>query len=627
MARSRIGKYRLVDRLARGGMGEVYVAQRDDSTTLCVVKVLRESLAGSADSVQRFKREAHVASMLRHPRIAQVIDAGFEDDCFYLAAELIAGKDLSRLALAMRARGQAMSVPVAVTVVAEVLEGLEYAHGARDANGAPMNVVHRDLKPSNVVVGFDGHASIIDFGVAYARIDGWRTVPGKVLGTLRYFSPEQARGLPVDARCDIYAASAILFELLAGRPLVDGKLEGDGVELIERIGAEPPSICAFNGAVSSALDAVVARGLARDPAARWPSAGALRKALLELVGTVDARVVGELVRVNSPQEAERYARAQAEVDASIPVLEPFPMPTRTELELPTTIDGVASQPSLSGEAVVVPTDLTTPGYSPGSVTPVITPTRTEIPATALRAQPLPSVPPPAVPSVPPGGTGVALVTPVATGPALVTPVAARRRVPWLPLGAAALGLALVLVVMARPEAQPEVVMVVEATSEPEVVAPPIGVVAAATVAEVPAAAPSAGAAEVPPDPRPEARPEPRSDPRAEPRAEPDAPVARRRPAPAPVTAAPSPSPSPRIDPRLAALRGDIARLIAEWDTLTPQARMTRFFDSRERLLGLAHNTSTKRTLSRMLRDDALRGDEQDARRLQDGLVLVEQDAP
>src|SRR5688572_10911728 len=147
-------------------MARVFLAQKDGSNAVCVLKRLHAQLAANRIAVRRFEREAHIASLLEHRAIARLIDAGAEGDAFCIAMEYVAGQTLEAIFDQLARRGRSMPLPIALWIAREVLDGLAYAHALIDAEGRPLNIVHRDLTPRNIMVGYGGAVKIIDFGIA-----------------------------------------------------------------------------------------------------------------------------------------------------------------------------------------------------------------------------------------------------------------------------------------------------------------------------------------------------------------------------------------------------------------------------------------------------------------------------
>ncbi len=305
----RIGRYTILAELARGGMSQVMIAQRDGSPDICVLKQLLGELKSHEIAEKRFFREAQLAAYLDHPRIARVIDAGFEDDTFCIAMEHIAGCNVEELVRASARHGQMLPYELSLALVLGALEGLEYAHDARDPAGQPLELIHRDLSPRNLMLSFDGQVKIIDFGVARGRVDDFRTEPGMIVGTLRYVSPEQAVAEPLDRRSDLYSLSVVLYELLTGRALIP---DGSPIEVLSDVLHRPTRpLSSLNPDLPLALDPVLIRALAKDPADRFPDARSLRLALEAAAGELGRTpraAIGEYVAAEFP-EACQAARA------------------------------------------------------------------------------------------------------------------------------------------------------------------------------------------------------------------------------------------------------------------------------------------------------------------------------
>jgi serine/threonine-protein kinase len=272
------GKYLLVDRVAVGGMAEVYAAvpRQERPPRLLAVKRILPTLAEDRGLVAMFLDEARIAAQLRHPGIAAIHDLGREGEAYWIAMEYVAGRTLRALLDRLRERGERLPIAIAAHLAARIADALDYAHRERDAHGRPLDLVHRDVSPANVLLGFDGGVRVIDFGIAQAAIS--TRGPDAVLrGKFGYMSPEQVRGLPVDRRADVFALGAVLHEMLAGERLFTGPSELAVLDRVRSAEVRPPST--RNPEVRPALDAVVLRAVAREPADRWQWAGELREAL------------------------------------------------------------------------------------------------------------------------------------------------------------------------------------------------------------------------------------------------------------------------------------------------------------------------------------------------------------
>lgn len=274
------GKYVLLRPMARGGMGELFLAAAGETggfEKLCVVKKVLHSLA-DAGVHRRFLDEAKVVVRLNHTNLVQVFDAGKVDEEYYLAMELVEGKDLRAVWNRCAQLHRRIPVDVAVFVMREVLRGLDYVHDAMD-----LNLVHRDISPPNILVGYRGDVKLTDFGLAKSAIKREMTSPGVVFGRYSYLSPEQAKGLPADRRTDIYACAIVLWELLTGRQLFpsNNRSHQEALAAVRHPKVRPPSKVVPG--VPNGMDDVVLCGLARNPGDRYETAGEFRTALSDIL--------------------------------------------------------------------------------------------------------------------------------------------------------------------------------------------------------------------------------------------------------------------------------------------------------------------------------------------------------
>ena len=259
------GPYRLRSRLAKGGMGEVFLADDEDGKRSVVVKVLSRDLASQSDILAMFWHEARLGSALDHPNIAKIYDYGSVSGRPYLVMEYVAGPPLSKIW--KQCRGQ-LPLGAAVDIVIQVAWALAHAHGAIGTDGEPLHIVHRDVTPHNIMVSSHGEVKLIDFGVAKSDGQDHRTKTGILKGKLTYMAPEQFKGA-VSSHTDIFALGAILHELVSGRRLFR---RGTEAETFAAILSEPiPPIAADPHAVR-ALGPIVARMLARHVEQRYGDA-------------------------------------------------------------------------------------------------------------------------------------------------------------------------------------------------------------------------------------------------------------------------------------------------------------------------------------------------------------------
>lgn len=279
------GPYTLFDVIGRGGMAEIALARATTElggSRRVVVKRVLPELSRDVRFADLFVREAKLSALLTHANVVQVYDLGREGDELYIAMEYVEGFDLNALLRKCSQTSTPLPVEHALTIIADVLRGLDYAHRAKDDRGEGLGLVHRDLSPSNVLVSLEGEVKVCDFGIALAHsaaVDaGSATALDEVLqGKAGYMSPEHARGEAIDARADVFAAGILLWELLAGRRLYRAKADLPLLEQAKR--AEIPELPARAIAEEPLLHGVVAKALSRDRGDRFASAGDMLRAL------------------------------------------------------------------------------------------------------------------------------------------------------------------------------------------------------------------------------------------------------------------------------------------------------------------------------------------------------------
>jgi eukaryotic-like serine/threonine-protein kinase len=285
------GRYTLLERLALGGMAEVFHAKISSShgfEKALVIKRILPHLAADANFVAMFIDEAKLTAQLTHPKIVQILDFGDVDGQFFTALEYIDGFDA--LGLLRTAAQRRVHVPqnLAIFIVNEVLEALDYAHNARDMEGKPMQIVHRDISPSNIFLSKRGDVKLGDFGIAHTQRRESKTQAGTLKGKYGYMSPEQVVGRPIDARSDLFAVGVVLAELVTGRRLFTAandldvllKVRDGRLDRLDKYGADLPP----------ALDRIIRQALKKDPAERHQSASELHDDLADYLFSTGQRV-------------------------------------------------------------------------------------------------------------------------------------------------------------------------------------------------------------------------------------------------------------------------------------------------------------------------------------------------
>ena len=261
----RLGPYEIVAPVGAGGMGEVYRAKDARLGRDVAIKVLPTSVADDPDRRARFEREAQAVAALSHPNVIAIFDTGVHEGRLYVVMELLAGQTLrERLTTSSTAGAAAIPVRKAVDIAVQIARGLAAAHD--------KHIVHRDLKPDNVFLLDDGQVKILDFGLARQaasanQADATRTMaetdPGTVMGTVGYMAPEQVRGLPVDARADLFAFGAVLYEMVSGRRAFQRDTAADTISAI--LNADPPELATTRAYIAPAPDRIVRHCLEKTP--------------------------------------------------------------------------------------------------------------------------------------------------------------------------------------------------------------------------------------------------------------------------------------------------------------------------------------------------------------------------
>jgi serine/threonine protein kinase len=270
-----LGSYRLVERLGSGGMGVVYRAVHVKLGRTVAIKILNRSLLADRTNVARFFQEARSVNTIRHPNVVDIYDFVTAGRDIYTVMEFLVGRDLHHAIYAERGP---FAPDRAVTVLIQICAGLQAVHD--------RNIIHRDLKPANVFLtrrGRDELVKLLDFGLAkLERAEGRMTRDGVVLGTPEYMAPEQARGTALDSRTDIYGVGCLAYHMLTGSQLFAGG--GYAEVMVRHVKEAPPPLRTLNPALPEALERVVLRALAKDPAGRPASAHALAEELSAAIG-------------------------------------------------------------------------------------------------------------------------------------------------------------------------------------------------------------------------------------------------------------------------------------------------------------------------------------------------------
>jgi serine/threonine-protein kinase len=275
------GRYEKIAEIASGGMATVYLGRALGAAgfeRLVAIKEMHRHIASEDEFVEMFLDEARLAARIHHPNVVATLDVGSDEDGLFLVMEFVEGPSLQQMLKHLhRQRGQKMPIDVALRIFLDALEGLHAAHELTGEGGAPLNLVHRDVSPQNVLVSTDGIAKLTDFGVARAESRLFTTKAGNIKGKVPYMAPEQATAKPVDRRSDVFAAGALLWEMLAGRRLVKSDSEVGMIFQVTEVLPDSPRI--ERPELPEPIAAACLRALEKEPAARYATAADFAEAL------------------------------------------------------------------------------------------------------------------------------------------------------------------------------------------------------------------------------------------------------------------------------------------------------------------------------------------------------------
>ncbi|MDP3279276.1 MAG: protein kinase [Deltaproteobacteria bacterium] len=278
----RIGRYHVLDRVAAGGMAEVFRARQidaDGSESVVALKKVLEQYAADPGYIRMLKYEYRLASLLRHPNIAVIHELIRSKEGYFIVLEYVDGKDLRATQQKLWERKKPWEIADAVYLMARALDGLHFAHVATLEDGRPLNLVHRDFSPSNILLSYDGAVKLIDFGIAKAAMPRDQTAAGIIKGKVRYMSPEQANGDDrLTAQSDVFSAGTVLYELLCGEPAFTAPNELELIYTVRR--AQPKPLAELAPHLPRGLVEIVRRAMMRGRKNRFASAAEFRDELV-----------------------------------------------------------------------------------------------------------------------------------------------------------------------------------------------------------------------------------------------------------------------------------------------------------------------------------------------------------
>lgn len=320
----RLGSYEPLLELASGGMASVYVARRIGAAGfehIVVLKRVHRHLLNNREFYDMFRDEARVASLVRHPNVVPVVDVVESEGELFLVMDYIESCALATIRKAANDANKKIPIAIASRILCDALAGLHAAHEVVDVRGNKLDVVHRDMSPQNIIVGVDGSSRIIDFGVAKARNRLTETKSGSLKGKYSYMAPEQAKGLPIDRRTDLFAVGVVLWETLTGDRLFRGENDLDTMRRI--IEAPIPNPSSVNADVPQSVDAIVKKALAREPDERYATASEFLEALEKALPPAPSRQVSAwLEDVCGDRLADRRALLREMLEGRLAPLAP-----------------------------------------------------------------------------------------------------------------------------------------------------------------------------------------------------------------------------------------------------------------------------------------------------------------
>jgi serine/threonine-protein kinase len=314
---TRVGRYTIYDEIASGGMATVHLARLAGQvgfSRVVAVKRMHPHLAWDSEFKKMFVNEARLAARIRHPNVVPILDVIVKGAEILIVMEYVHGVPLTTLIRASRAAGTVLPLPVTAALVVNALHGLQAAHEARNEQGVLLGLVHRDVSPQNILVGEDGVARLLDFGVAKAAQARQETQPGAIKGKHSYFAPEVLGCQPVTGQADIFSTAVVFWELLTGTKLFDGQTPEERMFKIANGNYPRPSQSAPN--TPPAIDRIVMKGLEPDVHLRYLTALEMAADIEETITVASQRVVSELVSRLASRALEQRAALLQQIEIS-----------------------------------------------------------------------------------------------------------------------------------------------------------------------------------------------------------------------------------------------------------------------------------------------------------------------
>ncbi len=310
------GKYFLIEKLATGGMAEIYTAKTfgvDGFEKLLAIKRILPHCSTDKEFITMLIDEAKLSVLLSHTNIVQVYDLGKVGDDYFISMEFINGINLREALNRCSEHKEKITEDVVVYIISEICKGLDYAHSKKDNEGTALNIIHRDISPQNILISFEGEVKVVDFGIAKAAMNISHTMAGILKGKISYMSPEQALGKPIDCKTDIFSTGLMLYELIMGQKLFTGDTQ---FEVLKKIRTTRLTDKSFPSTMPESLKKILAKALAYSIKDRYENAGDfqidLTRYLYSTYNDFTPRKLAKLMRTIFAQEIENKAARKVE---------------------------------------------------------------------------------------------------------------------------------------------------------------------------------------------------------------------------------------------------------------------------------------------------------------------------
>ncbi|MGD9339258.1 MAG: serine/threonine-protein kinase, partial [Syntrophobacterales bacterium] len=350
----RFGKYLILDKIATGGMAELYLAKItsvEGFEKLVAIKKILPNLSSDKNLVDMFIDEAKLAAMLTHQNIVQIHDLGSMEGAYFIAMEFLHGKDLRTITKKAQDKNLPLPQEYAVHITCRICSGLDYSHNLKDFQGNPLKLIHRDISPQNILVTYEGEIKIVDFGIAKAAKKSSDTEEGLIKGKVAYMSPEQAAGKTIDHRSDIFSTGILLYEMVTGKRM----FEGSDLNILDRVRKadfEPAEKVVTD--LPPELVEVLKRALAKAPSRRYKSCAAMLTDLEDCLSSFSVRPSAEGL---SQYMKGLFAEEIAAEFAALQHVEESVLPSKEEVSSESITKTMLAPQDISGTAAEKPLEV------------------------------------------------------------------------------------------------------------------------------------------------------------------------------------------------------------------------------------------------------------------------------